>query len=227
MTNELTCPAARDLLPDLVLGSLSGDDRARLLDHLGECAACATEAAELTSVVDEVVVHLAPRADPPAGFESRVLARIAPRPATTPWWRRPMTLAAAVAIAVAGTTTGLYATSGGSTRLDAQYVHSLQALGGKELRASPLLQRGHTWGQAFVYEGKQSWVFVSMSWDVPDGTYRVVLDRSDGPSFTVGMIHLAHGEGSAGTTVGDTHTVTAVRVLDATGHTLCRAALPE
>jgi len=227
MTDELTCAATRDLLPDLALGSLPGDDRARLLDHIGECAACATEAAELTSVIDEVVVHLAPRADPPAGFESLVLARIASRPAATRWWRRPMTVAAVVAIAVAGTATGLYVTGGGSSRLDGEYVHSLQALGGKELRAAPLLQRGHTWGQAFVYEGKQSWVFVSMSWDVPDGAYRVVLDRSDGPSLTVGMIRLHRGEGSAGTTVGDTHTVTAVRVLDASGRTLCRAALPE
>jgi len=53
-----------------------------------------------------------------------------------------------------------------------------------------------------------------------------VLDRSDGPSAMVGSLHLVHGEGSAGTTVGDTHTVTAVRVLDAAGHTLCRATLP-
>jgi hypothetical protein len=229
MTDDLTCAAARDLLPDLVLGLLGGDDRARLLDHLGDCAACAGEASELTGVVDEVVVHLAPPVDPPAGFESRVLARLAPPAPSTPWWRRPMTIAAAaaVAIAVAGTTTGLYVTGGGSSQLDGQYVSSLQALGGKELRAAPLVSRGHTWGQAFVYEGKQSWVFLSMSWDVPDGAYRVVLDRSDGPSLTVGMIRLHHGEGSAGTTVGDTHTVTAVRVLDADGHTLCRAALPE
>jgi len=226
MTADLTCAAAQDMLPDLALGTLSGDDRARVLDHLGTCAACATEAAELTHVIDEVVAHLAPRADPPAGFESRVLARIAAPSRTTPWWRRPVGLVAAVAIAVAGTTTGLYLANRGSSRLGGEYVRSLQAIGGKELRAAPLTQRGHTWGEAFVYEGKASWVFVSMSWDVPDGEYRVVLDRSDGPSAPVASLRLVHGQGSAGTTVGDTRTVTAVRVLDASGRTLCTAALP-
>jgi hypothetical protein len=230
VTGELTCAGARDLLPDLALGALSGDDRARLLDHLGTCDACATESAELTAVVDEVVGHLAPRVDPPAGFESRVLARIAaPAPApgpATPWWKRPMTLVAAVALVLAGTATGLYATRGGPTELNSEYVQSLQALGGKELRAGALTQHGRTWGQAFVYEGKRSWVFVSMSWDVPDGAYNVVLDRSDGPSATVGSLHLVRGEGSTGTTVGDTRTVTAVRVVDASGHTLCQAVLP-
>jgi len=222
----LTCATVRDMLPDLALGELSGDDRALVLDHVGTCLACATESAEITHVIDEVVAHMAPRADPPAGFESRVLARIASSSHVTPWWRRPIALVAALALAVAGTTTGLYLTRGGSGRLGGEYVASLHALGGKELRAGPLTQRGHTWGEAFVYEGKSSWVFVSMSWDVPDGEYRVVLDRSDGPSAMVGSLHLVHGEGSAGTTVGDTHTVTAVRVLDAAGHTLCRATLP-
>jgi hypothetical protein len=222
----LTCAAVRDLLPDLALGTLSGDDRALVLDHLGTCAVCATESAELTHVIDEVVTHLAPRADPPAGFESRVLARITAPPSAAPWWRRPLALVAALALAVAGTTTGLYLSRGGSSRLGGEYVQSLQALGGKELRAAPLTQRGHTWGEAFVYEGKSSWVFVSMSWDVPDGEYQVVLDRSDGPSAMVGSLHLVHGEGSTGTTVGNTHTVTAVRVIDAAGRTLCSAVLP-
>jgi hypothetical protein len=226
MTDELTCAAARDLLPELAMGSLSGDDRARVLDHLGACPACATESAELTAVVDDVVAHLAPRTDPPAGFESRVLTRIASGTPRTPWWRRPMTLVAALALVIAGTTTGLYAAGSGSTRLNAEYVQSLHALGGKQLRAAPLTQQGHTWGQAFVYEGKRSWVFVSMSWDVPDGAYLVVLDRSDGPSATVGSLHLQNGEGSTGTTVGDTRTVTAVRVVDSSGRTLCRAVLP-
>ena len=227
MTGDLTCAAVRDFLPELALGSLSGDDRARVLHHIGTCSACASESSELAFVVDEVVTHLSPHADPPAGFESRVLARMTTAPPRATWWHRPLTLVAAVAIAVAGTTTGLYLTGRGSSRLGGEYVRSLQAMGGKELRAAPLVAHGHAWGQAFVYEGKTSWVFVAMSWDVPDGEYNVVLDRSDGPSATVGSLHLVHGEGSAGTAVGDTRTVTAVRVIDSSGRTLCQAALPS
>jgi hypothetical protein len=70
-------------------------------------------------------------------------------------------------------------------------------------------------------------VFVSMSWDVPDGVYRVMLDRSDGPSLMVTRLRLFRGQGSAGMAVGDTRTVTAVRVLDPSGRTLCTARMPR
>jgi len=247
MTTPLTCADARDLLPDLALGMLSGDDRAGIIDHLGTCPACAAEAGELSGVVDDILL-VAPEVDPPAGFESAVLARIeradrlepggrAPHAAPArraaparPAWRRPRVLVGAIAatvVLVTGVGAAVVAGRGSESRLDEQYAQTLRTLGGKELRAAPLAAHGETWGAAFVYEGRTSWVFVSMSWDAPDGDYRVMLDRSDGPSAMVGHVHLVGGAGSTGMTVGNTHTVTAVRVVDPAGRTLCTATLPE
>jgi len=54
-----------------------------------------------------------------------------------------------------------------------------------------------------------------------------MLDRSDGPSLMVTRLRLFRGQGSAGMAVGDTRTVTAVRVLDPSGRTLCMARMPR
>jgi Putative zinc-finger len=230
-TRILTCGEARELIPDLALGTLSGDDRALVLDHLGTCNSCGTEAVDLAAVIDDLL-KLAPHIDPPGGFESKVLARMAAADAVAQRrsaWRRPRVLigSAAAAVVVVGALSGaIIATRGRTSGLDEQYVQTIRALGGQELRAAPLSAGGAPWGQAFVYRGKSSWVFVSMSWDVPDGDYHIVLDRSDGPSATVARIRLVRGQGSVGMTVGDTRTVTLVRVVDPAGQTVCTAKLP-
>ena len=231
MNPPLTCARARELIPELALGDLTGDERAMVLDHLGSCGACGAEATALAEVVDDIL-RLAPQVDPPAGFESKVLTRMAAADQATPlrpWWRRPRAVigsAAAAVILVAGLGAVAVSRHERDPGLDDQYVQSLRALGGKEMRAASLSAGGRPWGDAFVYEGKTSWVFVSMSWDVPDGDYGIVLDRSDGPSATVGQLHLVRGQGSAGVTVGDTNTVRAVRVVDPAGATVCTASMP-
>jgi hypothetical protein len=226
---RLTCEAARDLAPDLALGALSGDDRAALLDHLGDCPACEGLTRELARVVDSLLL-LTPEADPPPGFESAVLARIAAAEAPRTRPARTWILAAAAALLIiAGTATIAVRLSGrDNPPLAHEYAAALSTLGGKELRAAPLVgPTGRPWGQAFVYEGTTSWVFVTMRWDVPNGAYEVVLDRSaHEPSMTLPGLRLIAGEGSFGHSVGDTSDITRVRVVDAHGHTICTATLP-
>ena len=229
MSPPLTCEDARQLLPDLALGVLSGEQRAEVLDHLGGCTACEAETSELAATADELL-KLTPRVDPPAGFESAVLARLAVPPPEPARWRRSRVLiaAAAAAVVVIGAVAGLFLTTREhEPAIDDRYVTTIQTLGGRDLRAAALVSGTAHWGQAFVFEGKTSWVFVSMSWDVPDGMYRVMLDRSDGPSLMVTRLRLFRGQGSAGMAVGDTRTVTAVRVLDPSGRTLCMARMPR
>jgi hypothetical protein len=250
----LTCAAASALAPDLALGSLSGDERAALLDHLTACPSCEALVMDLAGVVDTLLL-LTPEADPPPGFESAVLSRIAASEAgpagaggaaagpvaAAPLRRsgrvarvarsRWLLPAAAVVVAVAVTVPIVAESSGGRpavTALDRQYAGALATLGGRELRAAPLVSpTGKTWGQAFVYEGTTSWVFVTMKWDVPNGPYEVVLDRRDGqPAMSLSGLRLIAGEGSFGHNVGDTADVARVRVVDAAGHTLCTATLP-
>src|SRR5436309_3384041 len=70
-----TCEQTRELLPELALGILGGEDRARALDHLAGCADCSNELASLARSADGLLT-LAPQHEPPAGFEDRVLMRL-------------------------------------------------------------------------------------------------------------------------------------------------------
>jgi hypothetical protein len=89
----------RAVAPELALGVLTGEERAEAVAHLEGCADCRAEVARLTAVTD--VLRELPSAEPPAGFEQRVLDRLA-TPARRSR-RTPLLLAAAaVGIAVFG-----------------------------------------------------------------------------------------------------------------------------
>jgi anti-sigma-K factor RskA len=81
------CDRTRELAAELALGILDGEERAQALRHLAECPECRRAVEELTAVADELLM-LAPEREPPAGFESRVLARLQPPPAATRATRR-------------------------------------------------------------------------------------------------------------------------------------------
>ncbi|MGH9111367.1 MAG: hypothetical protein ACRDZN_03570 [Acidimicrobiales bacterium] len=66
----------REIAPDLALGLLTGEERAAALEHLEGCQACQAEVASLAGVADDVLLT-APEVTPPAGFDGRVLARLA------------------------------------------------------------------------------------------------------------------------------------------------------
>jgi phosphohistidine swiveling domain-containing protein len=70
------CAHVRELAPDLALGLLTGEERAAALEHLEACQACRAEVASLAGVADDVLLT-APEITPPAGFDGRVLARLA------------------------------------------------------------------------------------------------------------------------------------------------------
>ena len=60
---------------ELALGLLTGPERATGLSHLAACPSCREQVDELARVADRLLL-LAPEAEPPAGFESRVLAAV-------------------------------------------------------------------------------------------------------------------------------------------------------
>ena len=67
----MTCAEVREAAAELVLGTLDGERRAATAAHLATCAACRSEVEDLTRVTDALWL-VAPEAEPPAGFESRV-----------------------------------------------------------------------------------------------------------------------------------------------------------
>src|SRR3954449_7867561 len=71
----LTCAEVRELAPELALGILGGAERAEVVLHVNGCARCQAYVAELTEAAD-AIPQLVPEAEPPAGFEARVMRRL-------------------------------------------------------------------------------------------------------------------------------------------------------
>ncbi|MGH9186113.1 MAG: anti-sigma factor family protein, partial [Acidimicrobiales bacterium] len=120
----------------MAIGVASADDRARLLGHLGTCADCATLLGDLSNVVDHIVA-LAPEHEPPGGFESHVLARLAdgrrpgvgqPTAVSSPPNRwRGVALRAAVVVLVAAVAAGVVYQGDASDRRLADRVRATLA----------------------------------------------------------------------------------------------------
>ncbi len=79
--NGMTCAELADVAAELALGVLTGRERAVAIAHLNACEACREDVRQLMAT-GEQLRELLPSAEPPAGFESRVLERLGlPAPA--------------------------------------------------------------------------------------------------------------------------------------------------
>jgi hypothetical protein len=176
----LECAEARELFPELAAGVAAGDERARALGHLSGCPACRREFAGTAEVLDELL-WLAPEHDPPAGFESSVLARLTP---AVPTRRRPrprLLLAASIAAAVALAAGTVWWRTADDRELASDYRHTLAVAHGQGLSAAPLLLAGGAeTGAVFAYQGSPSWIYVTFRSAPPQGRYDVRLLTRDG-----------------------------------------------
>jgi anti-sigma-K factor RskA len=73
--DDMRCDEFAEVAAELALGVLTGRERARALAHLDGCETCREQVRELSMAGDELLALLPP-AEPPAGFESRVLDRL-------------------------------------------------------------------------------------------------------------------------------------------------------
>ena len=113
--------------------------------------------------------------------------------------RRPVRVAllalAATVLLVGGTAAGVELAHRGP-----EYPQ-VREINGRSLRTAALVgPKNQAWGSVYLFNGKtsDSWVMVTMRWDVPDGTYNVVVDRRTGSPEWLTRLHLAGGEGSIG-----------------------------
>jgi anti-sigma-K factor RskA len=72
---DMSCDEFAEVAAEFALGVLTGRERAAALAHLNGCESCREQVRELTMAGDELLALLPP-AEPPAGFESRVLDRL-------------------------------------------------------------------------------------------------------------------------------------------------------
>ncbi|HVT78962.1 MAG TPA: zf-HC2 domain-containing protein [Acidimicrobiales bacterium] len=207
---SLDCALARNLLPEYAAGALDGRDRSAVEAHLQACAECRTEADAFVEVAD-AVLGLAPLAEPPVGFEAKVLSRV--QGASAPRRGRRVALrllAAAAALLVVGL--GLGRLSAPSTSRD---LHTVA------LRA-----KGTYVGKAWVHAGTPGWIYVDMRSDesYPSLTLQVV-DQS-GHVTPVGDLALRAGHGTLGArSPVPVATIRTIRMIEPDGSIVCRGTL--
>lgn len=210
---EAGCTGFNEVAPELAVGILSGGERAGAVAHLARCANCQQLMIELTGAADELLL-LAPEVEPPPGFESRVLARLAEQRAP----RRPR-LWALVAVAAVVI---LAAVGGGLT---AQAVGNDHGEGGRLRTALAMSASGRTTCRVVLAGGNPASLLISL-----DGTtgqysdYVAEVQPKTGKAIPVGRFSLSDGHGMLATTVAaDAADLESVRVYDPDGRLVYEA----
>ena len=229
----MSCEHTRELAAELALGIADGAQRARALRHLAECAECRRAVEELSAITDELLT-LAPEREPPLGFESRVLARLQPPPATATAsrarrWRRLLAPVAAAGAAALASVAIVLAATGDDRRLAAHYRATLAAAHGSAFDAARLQAPGRVpAGVVYGYRGAPSWVFVAIYRPYRSTAYTLELAMRSGRRVAVPSFRLDPRTGSAGQTIAvDLRQVSAVRLVGPGRGEILEASLPH
>ena len=174
---RVTCAAVRDSAAEFALGILPSEERAALARHLVECPECRREVDGLTTVGDDLLA-LVPDAEPPLGFERRVLAAVRrPRRRATRTW---VTAGAGVAAAAAAISLAVVHTGSGS-----HYV------------TAALRSDGRVIGSVRT-EGHPSWIWMNVDHSSLSGRVTCDLVESNGTVLEIGSFDVVDGSGSWG-----------------------------
>ncbi len=237
MVSGLSCDELRDVAGELASGILSGSSRAEALEHLEHCTGCRSSVEKLSEAADWVLLA-APEADPPMGFESRVLSPITepspagPRanaatphrsasPTRTIRWRRAVIGIAAVAAASVGGVVGVAALDAGAHGTSHEQVADPTSL----RSASFVGADGRPVGQLQAYNGRPAWVFMNVDASGADGTVVCQLQMANGTTVPVGVFEVHDGVGEWAHTVGiDVGQLHGAKLVTASGSTLAAAS---
>ena len=220
----LTCSEVRELAPELALGILGGAERAEVLLHVNACARCQAYVAELTEAAD-AIPQLVPEAEPPAGFESRVLHRLGEdrRRLRRRWVASIAAVAAAVAIV--SITTVRVVESGDTTSAAAPAATTARVLGAP---IAVTMEGGvHSSPAGWAYVSNRHGVAVSVDYGIPSGNYRVQVEPSKGAATSIGTMIVESGRGSwTGRSAAPLSAGSHIALVDATGHQVCHGTVP-
>lgn len=216
----LNCAEVRELAAEHALGVLSGAERAEVIAHCNECARCQAYVNELSEVAD-VLPTMVPEAEPPAGFEHRVLKRMAAgrRRARRRWIA---SIAAAMAAAAIVSITAVRIAESDDTTSIAAPVSTAAA------RPVAVLMRGGAGdaaaGWAYVTGGRA--VAIAVDYGVPSGSYRVEVRTPNGTAAEIGTVVITNGRGSwTGTSTRAMNTGSTIALVDAAGNDACHGTI--
>ncbi len=172
------CDAARERIPELALGHLDGAERAEVLLHVHGCARCQAIVDDSSGVAD-LLAQLAPEAEPPAGFEQRVLREMhGGRPRDWRSIRRRVLVVggAAAAAAILSIVVVRVIDAGRSTEQASTPTTVAPAL-----QTVPMVGAGGLpVGRVVVSDGTPASLVVTVDYALPDGDYGLELHTTDG-----------------------------------------------
>lgn len=211
------CGDVRDVAPEFALCVLDGEQRSEVLLHLDHCAACQRLVGELSETADSLVL-LAPEAEPPAGFERRVLAAMDDSARRRRWRTAKLvaiTAAAAVIISVV-TVRVVDEARNPSTSVAAPTVGTVQMVGADGQQVGSV---------DVVADGTLASLNVSVVYALPDDTYRVVLKPEGSTRQGLGTIQVVNNRGTWSGTAR-VEGAAKLALVDDAGRTRCSATLP-
>lgn len=214
----MECERLREQGAELALGVLPARERAEAVAHLDRCPDCCEHVERLAAVSDGLLALL-PEAEPPVGFESRVVRALGAAPTPKPRGRRLRLAAAAMAATLA---CGFGGWAVATVVEGAPAAVSQRTNGG--LREAALTSAGHEVGRVFAYTGGQGWVYMAV--DLPSagrGPVRCVLVHADGSTVALGSFPLKDGYGYWGSPAPAGPSVTGARLVGPDGNVLATA----
>jgi hypothetical protein len=203
MADDPNCETLRDALVEVSLGIASGEDRARVLEHVASCPSCQRLLAQLTDASDDLL-QLAPAHEPPPGFELRVLDGIgASRRRRRRRWVGRLALGLAAVLAAAGVAAFVVLDATRDERRLGELLSGVLARAhGKYIAVAELrdAQRRKV-GVVWHYGGDPSWVFATFHRPPGAGRYRATLIRRDGGATDLGTFALGADDQGLGATI--------------------------
>jgi hypothetical protein len=243
----MDCGEFSDVAAELALDVLTGRERADALAHLERCDACRETVRQL-AMTGEELVGLLPAAEPPPGFETRVLDRIGIAPGTPsrgrarrlpsvsrllvrPWRqqqqqpRRPRRLLAVGATALTVIAAGLGGWGLGTAGSPAHSQVSASARSHVPLSSAALMSANHRMvGTVFYYSGAEPWMYMSVDVPLGNATVTCQLKGPNGHYTTVGSFRVSADYGAwGGPSPWPGAHVTGARILGPDGKVLAAA----
>jgi predicted anti-sigma-YlaC factor YlaD len=213
------CAQVRDLAPELALGLLNGGERAAVLAHLEVCPSCQALICELAEAADRLPL-LATEAEPPAGFERRVLHALTGT-------RRRRSLRRPLAVAAAGVAAAIIASAVVVRGVDSGDVRPGVVQAANSPRTVSMIGANAVLaGKLFVFGRDHASVALTIDYAVPDGTYQLEVRHDADPGSHLGAIRVRDGRGSwTGTVSLPASSASSIVLVDRDNRTVCHADL--
>jgi hypothetical protein len=213
------CEMIADELTELAFGTLSGRRRSEVLDHVGSCEPCRAELEQL-SIVVEALQQLAPRVQPPLGFELRLAERLQANATPRPRRYRRVGVLSAVAVVVVMLAFGLGAlVAPGAGNGKGQSS-------GTNLVTANFTSRGQVIGELQLPAGSPAWMLVTIHGGGWQGTVTCEVTLAGGQVETVGAFKLSGEYGAWAAPLPSTAgQVRSARLIASNGRILASAQL--